>query len=119
TDSPEFKAVYGAPDHGGFVDLLYQNVLGRAAEEAGRARWVSLLEGQTMTRDEVVLGFSNSAEFIAATAPALADWMRAQGPDDVLEGGLSSGAGANLLYGGALADEFHFRAVQGPGSIMS
>ena len=37
--SPEFQARYGAPDNAGFVDLLYRNALGRAADADGLAYW--------------------------------------------------------------------------------
>ena len=59
-----------------------------------------------MTREQVVLGFSESAEFRAASAPELLAWMRAQGVEDELDGG----AGHNLLIGGAMSDCFLFRA---------
>lgn len=59
-----------------------------------------------MSREQVVLGFSESAEFRAASAPELLAWMRAQGIDDELDGG----AGRNLLIGGAMSDCFLFRA---------
>ncbi|MCR9127165.1 MAG: hypothetical protein NXH82_13705, partial [Rhodobacteraceae bacterium] len=52
-------------------------------------------------------GFSQSAEFTAATAAPLAAWMRAQGVDDVLDGG----AGANVLTGGLMGDTFVFDAA--------
>ena len=38
--SPEFVARYGALDDGGFVDLVYANVLGRAPDATGRAYWI-------------------------------------------------------------------------------
>ncbi|MCB1332884.1 MAG: DUF4214 domain-containing protein [Roseivivax sp.] len=65
--SAEFQARFGAPDNAGFVTLLYQNVLGRAPDAAGLAGWTARLDGGA-TRQSVVLGFSESAEFIAARA---------------------------------------------------
>jgi hypothetical protein len=103
-NSTEFQNTYGALDNTGFVTLLYQNVLGRAPDAGGLTGWLNALAGGT-TRAEVVRGFSQSGEFIAATAPELKTWIRAQGTDDVLEGG----AGSNDLWGGAMADVFRFR----------
>jgi Ca2+-binding RTX toxin-like protein len=108
--SREFQNTYGGLDDTGFVQLLYQNVLGRAADAAGLTDWTGRLAAG-MSRAEVVLGFSESREFVNASAAPLAAWMRAQGPDDVLNGG----AGNDILAGGILADRFVF-APSAPGS---
>ena len=102
-DSREFQNTYGALDNDAFVTLLYQNVLGRDPDADGLAEWIALM-ADGMTRPEVVTGFSQSAEFIRDTAPALRDWIRAQGTDDSLDGG----AGTNALWGGMMADVFRF-----------
>jgi glycine cleavage system H lipoate-binding protein len=65
--SPEFAATYGALDDTQFVTLLYTNVLGRAPDQAGLDGWVALLQGG-MSRGQVLLGFSDSAEYQAAIA---------------------------------------------------
>ncbi|MEM7274664.1 MAG: DUF4214 domain-containing protein, partial [Actinomycetota bacterium] len=62
--SAEFINRYGALSDGQFVDLVYQNVLGRAADPGGRAHWLRLL-GQGLKRGAVMAEFSDSAEFIA------------------------------------------------------
>jgi Domain of unknown function (DUF4214) len=49
------------------VTLLYQNVLGRAPDPAGLAAWVAVLDGGA-SRGQVLLGFSESAEYKAGTA---------------------------------------------------
>ncbi len=41
SESPEFKTRYGSLNNGQFVDLVYQNVLGRAPDTSGRAHWVN------------------------------------------------------------------------------
>lgn len=70
--SPEFVTQFGGLDNAGFVELLYSNVLGRGADAGGLARWTGDLNGG-VERAQVVLGFSDSAEFINTTArPALA-----------------------------------------------
>ncbi|GAA0575359.1 hypothetical protein GCM10009416_12510 [Craurococcus roseus] len=83
TASAEFAQRYGAPDNAGFVTLLYQNVLGRAPDATGLDYWVGGLNGGALARPDVVLGFSDSAEFKAATAPALAGGVWAPDPDAV------------------------------------
>jgi hypothetical protein len=65
--SPEFAATYGALDNTQFVTLLYNNVLGRAPDQAGLDGWVALLAGG-MSRGQVLLGFSDSTEYQAAMA---------------------------------------------------
>ena len=64
--SSEFINRYGALDSGGFVDLIYENVLGRAADASGRAYWVNVLDSGT-TRGAVMIGFSESSEFVRKT----------------------------------------------------
>lgn len=64
--SAEFTNRYGALDNGSFVDLLYENVLDREADTNGREAWTGRLESG-MSRAEVVMGFSESAEFKAST----------------------------------------------------
>jgi hypothetical protein len=68
--STEFQTHYGALDNADFVSLLYQNVLGRAPDAGGLANWVAQLNGGE-SRAQVVLGFSQSQEFITDTAPAV------------------------------------------------
>ncbi|MCT4372255.1 DUF4214 domain-containing protein [Yangia mangrovi] len=101
--SAEFQKTYGALDNGAFVDLLYNNVLGRDADATGLANWTARLDGG-MSRSEVVQGFAQSAEFIAGTEADYEAWMRGQGIDDVLDGG----TGDDILVGGAHADLFLF-----------
>ena len=65
--SPEFASTYGALDNGQFVTLVYQNVLGRAPDAGGFAFWKGQLDGSQMTRGQVMLGFSESAEYRASS----------------------------------------------------
>ena len=81
--SAEFARRYGAPDNAGFVTLLYGNALGRAPDAAGLNTWIGGLDSGALTRPDVVLGLSDSAEFKARTAPALADGLWAPDPDAV------------------------------------
>lgn len=66
SESSEFKNRYGALDNGQFVDLVYQNVLGRAPDSSGRAHWVTALSGG-QSRGSVMIGFSESNEFVGKT----------------------------------------------------
>ncbi|MCR8549175.1 DUF4214 domain-containing protein [Salipiger sp. P9] len=65
-NSPEFQSTYGALNNRAFVELLYLNVLGREADATGLANWTARLDSGT-SREQVVLGFAQSAEFIDNT----------------------------------------------------
>jgi hypothetical protein len=65
--SPEFASRYGALGNGQFVDLVYNNVLGRAADPGGKAFWQGQLDGGLKTRGQVMLGFSESDEYKAGS----------------------------------------------------
>lgn len=54
-----------------FVDLLYQNVLGRAADAPGKAYWLDRI-AQGESRGEVLYGFAQSGEYKAAMADEVA-----------------------------------------------
>lgn len=104
TGSPEFQTRYGSLTDADFVTLLYHNVLNRAPDSAGLADWVGQLAAGTR-RETVVTGFSQSAELIQRSSSAFLDHMRQ------LDGAmLDGGAGDDLLIGGALSDQFIFRA---------
>nr|WP_245189007.1 DUF4214 domain-containing protein [Mameliella alba] len=101
--SPEFQATYGNLTDEAFVEMLYQNVLNRASDAAGKAVWMGYLEdGQS--REFVVSHFAESPEFKQMMEAELARWTRALGPDDVLD----PGAGDSTLSGGDLSDTFVF-----------
>ena len=61
--STEFSLRYGALSDAVFVDMLYCNVVGRVDRGDGAVYWRGQLN-QEMSRAEVVLYFSQSAEFI-------------------------------------------------------
>lgn len=67
--SAEFGATYGALTDDQFIDLVYQNVLGRPPDATGRAYWLSVL-AVGGGRGQVMTGFSESGEFIANTGTA-------------------------------------------------
>ncbi|GIL38476.1 DUF4214 domain-containing protein [Roseiterribacter gracilis] len=67
-NSAEFVARFGAGDSGAYVDALYQNVLGRLPDAAGRAVQVDAL-AHGLSRANLLANFSESAENHALTAP--------------------------------------------------
>ena len=65
-NSPEFNALYGSSTpNASFVDSLYQNVLHRAGETEGVEYWNGLLNNG-ISRADVLVAFSESAENKAA-----------------------------------------------------
>ncbi len=66
--SPEFQQTYGALNNTQFVTLVYRNVLDRAPDQAGLNDWLAFLN-RGASRGEVMLGFTESPEFKAKTAP--------------------------------------------------
>nr|WP_252734772.1 DUF4214 domain-containing protein [Octadecabacter sp. B2R22] len=104
TNSAEFQNTYGATDNGGFVELLYNNVLDRAPDETGLENWTTRLTTGEMSRAQVVQGFAQSTEFKEATHDAMTDWVKSFGTEDILSGG----GGSNVLIGGIMSDTFAF-----------
>jgi hypothetical protein len=69
--SPEFQSIYGSLDNTQFVNQLYLNVLNRPADPDGLAFHVGNLDAG-VTRGQVVVGFSESPEFITNNASLFA-----------------------------------------------
>ena len=68
--STEFKARYGSLSNAQFVSLVYSNVLGRPGDTAGEGYWTGLLDGG-LSRGKMMIGFSESPEFINLTGTSL------------------------------------------------
>ncbi|WP_421120277.1 DUF4214 domain-containing protein [Aquihabitans daechungensis] len=68
--SSEFQRKYGSLGNGAFVDLVYRNVLGRAADPTGRTHWIRKLNAGA-ARGSVMTSFSESSEHIRTTAPTV------------------------------------------------
>ncbi len=64
--SSEFQTRYGSLSNQQFVELVYTNVLNRSPDAGGLAYWVGLLNSGT-DRGSVMVGFSESSEFIKST----------------------------------------------------
>jgi hypothetical protein len=65
---PEGAARYAGVDNGRFVQMLYNQTLGREPEPEGLANWVGALAAGSITRGDAVLGFAFSAEATARYA---------------------------------------------------
>lgn len=61
--SGEFQARYGSLSNSQFVSQVYQNVLGRSPDPAGAAYWTGRLDQGQITRGQLMLAFSESAEY--------------------------------------------------------
>ena len=66
--SAEFQDQYGALDNGQFVTRVYQNVLGREPDTDGLNYWTGQLDSGAMNRGEMMVAFSESAEYQAGIA---------------------------------------------------
>ncbi|SLN61985.1 DUF4214 domain-containing protein [Pseudooctadecabacter jejudonensis] len=101
--SPEFQLLYSDTTDADFVELLYQNVLGRDPDEGGERGWLNNL-ANGMPRETVVEFFIESQEFINTTTADLIAFITAMGDDDAI----IAGAGNNIVAGGRDADTFIF-----------
>jgi hypothetical protein len=61
--STEFTRRYGKLSNKAFVELVYQNVLGRPGDAGGIKSWTGKLDAKTKNRGEVMVGFSESNEY--------------------------------------------------------
>jgi len=73
--SDEFQHRYAGTDNTGFVTLLYENVLSREPDSAGLEWWTEQLESGARDRDDLVLGFMESEEFIASSEPVVQNFL--------------------------------------------
>ncbi len=71
TESKEFASLYGG-SHDAYLKALYQHVLQRAPDATGLAWWTGQMDHYGVSDADVLLGFSNSAEFQALVVGSLA-----------------------------------------------
>jgi hypothetical protein len=89
--SQEFKSTYGGTTNAQFVELVYQNVLFRDPDASGFAYWKGRLDQGTVTRGNLMVLFSESAEGRAlraadvVVADAYATMIRKQPTDGIVE----------------------------------
>ena len=65
--SAEYQATFGDLEDSAFLDAVYDNVLGREPDDLGAQYWLRLLGPESTPRPSVMLAFSESPEFMAAT----------------------------------------------------
>lgn len=63
-NSQEFQSTYGSLSNTEFVNLVYQNVLGRAPDQDGLAYWVLQMDLGNTDQAGLMLGFIFSQEFV-------------------------------------------------------
>ncbi len=120
TESSEFINTYGALNDDAFIELVYQNVLGRASDAAGNEFWIGQLAAGR-SRGSVMLGFSDSAENIRALDPVVKGTMLYVGmlgrtPDaglDYWAGVLRDGGSYAGVIGGFIAQDEYRNRVAG------
>ena len=66
--SSEFVELYGDKTDQQFVELIYQNILGRPGEPSGVTYWTNEITSGRRGRGEVMIGFSEAAEYRTAQA---------------------------------------------------
>lgn len=75
TESSEFERLYGPNVRDReFVDLLYQNILGREADQAGYNYWLQEI-AYTGNRGGMIVSFANSQEYIDQTQAAIDQYL--------------------------------------------
>ena len=67
-NSPEFTNRYGALSNDQYINLVYQNVLGRAPDPGGYDFYKTRLDSGVLTKGQMMIGFSESAEFQQITS---------------------------------------------------
>lgn len=102
-NSAEFSQTYGGLTDEAFVTLLYNNVLGREPDAGGLTSWLQVL-AEGAGRASVVMGFSQSQEFVIASQMGLRDWIMSLGVHDEIV----TAGGVDMAFGGILSDAFLF-----------
>ena len=115
--SPEFEATYGSLSDGEFVRLVYRNVLDREPDAGGESYWSGRLADRSMSRGQVMTGFSESPEYrgvLAAKVRVVLAYvaMLERSPD---QGGLDHWAsrGVDGLVQGVFASPEYNARIQG------
>ena len=78
--SEEFKSVYGdSATSSEFVTALYKNALGRKPDQVGFENWVEQLERNQISREDLVLFFSDSDENKSRTSELFGSMKESSG----------------------------------------
>ena len=73
--SEEFAQRYGNIDNNSYINNLYQNVLTRDADQAGSEYWEQRLDQSNVTRQDLLMFFSESSEHKIYVAHHLSDGL--------------------------------------------
>lgn len=95
-NSSEGQEIYGGLTNAQFVDTLYQTVLNRAADSGGRAVYLEALTNGTITRAEMLVEFSESAEHRAITLPLYVEGIPTAAPAPVIAAADDAGVGPQV-----------------------
>lgn len=122
TQSTEFTTLYPTSmSNAQFVGALYWNILQRAGEDAGIRGWTNALDTGALTRAQVLLGFSDSAEFVAKIEPNVNTFLTNIANTPIANQGASSlysGSLFDVNGGGGLATTYNLTVnADGPGAI--
>lgn len=104
--SAEFKRRYGGLTNTEFVELVYQNVLGRTADSGGLSYWTKQLNTKAIGRGGVMIAFSESSENVRnkqADVDVVIAWINMLGRAPAV-GELSSWIGALDARSATIAD---------------
>ncbi len=72
--SAEFEARYGSdPTDFEYIEAMYQNVLLRSPDQGGFDYWVARMGDPGVTREDILISFTESAENYGITSPSLDD----------------------------------------------
>ncbi|WP_264182322.1 DUF4214 domain-containing protein [Brevundimonas poindexterae] len=77
--STEGQQAFGALSNAQFVDALYQTALNRTADAGGRATYIDALNSGALTRAQLLVEISESAEHRAITLPLYVDGIPTAG----------------------------------------
>lgn len=81
TESQEFQALYGdSVDNYQFINLLYQNILNREADQAGYDYWIAEIIASG-DRGGMIVSFANSREYIVNTEASIDAYLSNVGLD--------------------------------------
>lgn len=72
--SEEYEARFGAQSDTAFINQLYNNILGRDADQAGYDYWLEEIQN-TGDRSGMIVSFSNSSEYIDEQADAVSSYL--------------------------------------------
>jgi len=89
--SAEGQAMYGGLSNTDFVTKLYQTALNRAPDAGGLAAYVAGLNAGTITREQMLVEFSESAEHRAITLPSYVGGIPTQAAAGAPSAGLAEG----------------------------